>query len=301
MRAKVTYPGAYHHIMNRGIRGENILYGDKMKLDFLKILNQKAKLHRVKIFAYCVMDNHYHLVIEDSESRLSDFMKHLNGHYGKNYRSKVRGKGYVFQGRYKSILIQDDSYLMMVIAYVLLNPIRANSVDNVDNYPWSSIREYFTNELSKITCNDYVEKLFQSKENLWSFLSDWIGKELPVKKSRYGNFLGGDEFIQGSLDKFNRRRHNKESYRKRKKDYVLRTPNEVVRNFEDEISRKIEDIKVHTKKGKNLRNKLLIMLREEAGLKYSEIIKYKPFRSLKYSSLGKLYKRAKEEISEGKL
>lgn len=301
MRAKVTYPGAYHHVMNRGIRGENILYSDKMKLDFLRILKQKAKLHRVKIFTYCVMNNHYHLVIEDSESRLSDFMKHLNGHYGKYYRSKVRGKGYVFQGRYKSILIQNDSYLMMVIAYVLLNPIRANLVDNVNNYSWSSIGEYFTGESSKITCNDYIEELFQNKENLLDFLSDWTGKELLVKKSRYGNFLGGDEFIYESLDKFNRRRHNKESSRKRRKDYVLRTPDEVIRNFEHGISRKIGDIKVHTKRGKNLRNRLLIMLREEAGLKYNEIINYKPFHSLKYSSLGKLYKRAKEGIREGKL
>lgn len=301
MRAKITYPGAYHHVMNRGIRGEDILSDDKMKDEFLRILKRKANLHRIKVFTYCIMDNHYHLIIEDRESRLSDFMKHLNGHYGKYFRRRAGGKGYVFQGRYKSILIQDDTYLMMAIAYVLLNPIRAGIDNNPYDYRWSSIGEYFTNESSNITNNEDVEELFQSKENLGNFLSDWIGKDLPVKETRYGNFLGGEGFIQESLDKFNRRRDNEESSRKRKKDYILRTPDEIVRNFEDEIGKKIEEIKVHRRKGKHLRNKLLIMLREEAGIKYSEIIKYKPFRSLKYSSMGKLYKRTKEKIDESKL
>lgn len=296
MRAKITFRGAYHHVMNRGIRGENIFYEDKMKFAFLEILKQKARLHRIKIFAYCIMDNHYHLAIEDSDSRLSDFMKHLNGHYGKYYRWNAGGKGYVFQNRYKSILIQDDSYLMTVIAYVLLNPVRAELVDDVYDYLWSSIGDYFTDESSGITFNEYVEELFQSKKNLLNFLSDWVGKELDIRKNRYGKFIGGEEFIGESLDKFDRRKDDEESLRKRKNDYILRTPDEVISNFEDEIGKKISNIKVQTRKGKRLRNKLLIKLREEAGLKYREIITYKPFRSLKFSSLGQIYKRAKENI-----
>ena len=132
-RARITYKGAYHHAMNRGHEGKPIFLKDRDKEFFLKLLVETSKILKIRILAYCLMNNHYHLVLENSSGRMSDFFKQLNGQFGTHYRQKNKGRGYVFQDRYKSMLIQDDSYLLMVIGYVLNNPVRAGLVNNFLN------------------------------------------------------------------------------------------------------------------------------------------------------------------------
>ena len=141
-RARLTYPGAFHHVMNRGIRGEYIFPDDGDKRTFLAILSKKAKLLGVRLIGYCVMNNHYHVLLENSSGRMSSLLKVVNGAYGIYYRRKHGGKGYVFQNRFKSTLIQDDSYLRLAILYLLQNPVRAGLVANCIEYPWSSAGEY---------------------------------------------------------------------------------------------------------------------------------------------------------------
>jgi REP element-mobilizing transposase RayT len=103
-----------------------------------------AKNLKIKILAYCIMANHYHLILENSSGRMSDFFRQLNGNYGMIYRKLYGEHGYVFQGRYKSTLIQADAYLRIAIRYALLNPVRAGLVTKFDNYIWSSANEYFS-------------------------------------------------------------------------------------------------------------------------------------------------------------
>ena len=121
-RERITYPGAYHHIRNRGYDGNDIFKGDQNKCQFLDYLEWAAKQMKIRLFAYCVLDNHYHVVLENSSGRMSDFAKLLNGQYGMYYRKMVGGKGYVFQGRFKSTIIEDDSYLIRSIDYCLKTP-----------------------------------------------------------------------------------------------------------------------------------------------------------------------------------
>ena len=104
----------------------------------------------IRIFAYCVMDNHYHLVLENSSGRMSDFLKLLNGQYGMYYRKMYGGKGYVFQSRFKSTIIENDGYLIQSIEYLLQNPVRAGIVPHAGNYIWSSFGYYFSNQKTKI-------------------------------------------------------------------------------------------------------------------------------------------------------
>jgi putative transposase len=111
--------------VNRGHGRERILANDADKKVFLDILTEASKRLKIRVLAYCLMDSHYHLVIENSSGRMADFFKLLNGDYGTYYRKRHGGNGYIFQGRYKSTLIQDDGYLMMAISYVLANPVRA--------------------------------------------------------------------------------------------------------------------------------------------------------------------------------
>ncbi|MEA1912755.1 MAG: transposase [candidate division WOR-3 bacterium] len=294
--SRVTYKGAYHHVMNRGIEGKNIFLDNKSKEYFLKLLKEKRKILKVRILAYCVMDNHYHLVLQNSSGRLSDFMRQLNGQYGINYRKKNGGRGHVFQDRYKSTLIQEDPYLSMAVVYVLLNPVRAGIIKNPYEYRWSSIGEYFKENRDKIVDNKYVEHIFQSKEVFEELLGEWSGKELPIKKTRYGEIIGREDFEQDAIKKFDRRKGKGYSRRMRKEDYIFESPEEVIEKFEQEKGIKITGIRVDTFEGKNLRSELMVRLKDIAGLKYKEIMKYSPFRPLKYSSLGKLYKRAKDRL-----
>ncbi|HUT65127.1 MAG TPA: transposase [Spirochaetota bacterium] len=108
--ARVTYSGAYHHIMGRGVDGKNIFPNDELKRYFLEIIREKSMQLKIRIFAYCLMDNHYHLILQNSSGMLAGFIGQLNGQYGKR-----GGMGYVFQGRYKSTLIQEYPYLSVSI------------------------------------------------------------------------------------------------------------------------------------------------------------------------------------------
>jgi len=94
----------------------------------------------IRLFSYCVMDNHYHLVLENSSGRMSDCLRLLNGQYGMYYRKMYGGKGYVFQSRFKSTIIENDGYLIKSIAYLLQNPVRAGIVAIARNYIWSSVK-----------------------------------------------------------------------------------------------------------------------------------------------------------------
>ena len=95
-RIRVTYPGAFHHVMNRGYDGKSIFPEDGDKNCFLKLLNEASQRLKIKILAYCVLDNHYHLELQNSTGRMTDCLKLLNVKYGSYYRKIYGGKGYVF-------------------------------------------------------------------------------------------------------------------------------------------------------------------------------------------------------------
>ena len=125
-----------HHTMNRGHDGTDIFCGNKNKNQFIDYLAESSTKLKIKIFAYCVMDTHYHLVLENSNGKMSEFMKRLNGHYGSYYRMVSGGKGYVFQERFKSTLIDRDAYLLQSIAYLLRKPNRNVTMMRITRHQW---------------------------------------------------------------------------------------------------------------------------------------------------------------------
>jgi len=294
MRAvRVTYSGAYHHVMSRGVDDKNIFPNDELKQYFLEIAREKSMKLKIRIFAYCIMDNHYHLILQNSSGMLSRFMRQLNGQYGIHYRKKEGGTGYVFQGRYKSTLIQEYPYLTVSILYVLLNPVRAGLVENPHDYKWSSIDEYF--KINKICVTDryFVEDILESKETMKQLIEEWSDRKLPSKKTRYGKVIGNDTFEKSAIKRYDRRRIEGESLRMRKNDYNFISPERVIGSFERNKGIKMEGIKLNTLQGKKLRSELLLLLKDISGLTYKEIARYQIFKSMKYFSLGKVYQRSK--------
>ncbi len=296
-KARVTYKDAYHYIMNYGFEEKGIFSDSGSKSYFLKLLKEKSEKLKIRLLAYYIADNYYCLVLQNSSGRLSDFMRELNSQYAINYRQKEGNKGYVFQGRYKSILIQEGQYLKKAIIHVLSSPVREKIKDNPYNYEHSSIREYFNNKKSSIIDREYVEKTFQNKTAFDKLLEKLKTKELPVKRTRFGDLIGGENFREKAMGKFDRRDNGAgKSKRRRKGDYIFDTVDNVIEDFEKKRDIKLDEIKTHTKAGKELRSELLVTLKDKAGLRYKEIIDMPIFHPLKYSSLGQLYKRAKDKL-----
>jgi REP element-mobilizing transposase RayT len=135
---RIEYEGAVYHITTRGNARRPIFKDNKDLLNFLNILQQVNKRYNWICHAYCLMNNHYHLVIETPDGNLSRGMRQLNGVYTQAFNKRHKRVGHIFQGRYKAILIQKESHLLEVCRYVVLNPVRAKMVEQPEQWKWSS-------------------------------------------------------------------------------------------------------------------------------------------------------------------
>jgi REP element-mobilizing transposase RayT len=279
--------------MNRGYGGENIFPDDGAKTRFLEILDESSTLYRMRLFVYCIMDNHYHLILQNSSGKLSEFMKYLNGEYGAYFRKRTGGSGYVFQGRFKSTLIQEESYMNVAIIYTLLNPVRALITRNPWDYKWSSINEYFYGKSETFLDREFVRELFGNVSVLKDLLREWRERDLSVKTTRLGNVLGDEKFIETAKRKFERRKTRSKTARRRLQEHDFELAENVVSDFEKKIGISISEIDTSTRAGTKMRNDLLVLLKERAGLTYTEIVRYPLFQSLKHYSLSHLYRRTK--------
>jgi putative transposase len=137
---RIEYPGAVYHITSRGDRREPIAKDDLDRATFLTVLSQAFDRFDAHAWAYCLMGNHYHLVIRTRQANLSRLMRHINGVYTQSFNRRHQLSGHLFQGRFKAILVDSESYLLEVCRYVDLNPVRAQMVGSPDAYAWSSYR-----------------------------------------------------------------------------------------------------------------------------------------------------------------
>ena len=125
---RIEYPDAVYHITSRGNARNEIFADDQDRDNFLTVLGVVVKRYNWLCHAYCLMDNHYHLMIETPDANLSRGMRQLNGVYTQKYNWRHSKTGHIFQGRYKSILVEKENYLLELCRYVVLNPVRANMV-----------------------------------------------------------------------------------------------------------------------------------------------------------------------------
>ncbi|MCP4219577.1 MAG: hypothetical protein GY765_33395, partial [bacterium] len=222
---------------------------------------------------------------------MSDFLRLVNGQYGMYYRTLEGGKGYSFQSRYKSTLIENDAYLLQSILYLLRNPVRAGIVHAADNYNWSSAQLYYSSPKSKIADTEFVNELFGCKEEFLSALHAMINREPNVLITKYGEVMGSESFPGSALKKHNRRkRSTRQSLGVQRKDEHNFDPVEkVLWEFERITGVSYGAIDTKTAAGKRLRAKHLVYLKERAGLKYKEIGEFDIFGDLKFTSLRSIY------------
>ena len=203
---RLEYDGALYHVTSRGNEKKPI-FRDEIDRDiFLEILTTVNKRYNWLCHAYCLMNNHYHIVIETPDGNLSKGMRQLNGVYTQAFNKRHHRVGHIFQGRYKAILIQKDSHLLEVCRYVVLNPVRAKAVKNPEEWEWSSYRATAGLEKSHSCLTiDWVLSQFGSKTGLArqrykEFVKAGIGEE-PIWSNLKGQiFLGEDTFVEKFMD-----------------------------------------------------------------------------------------------------
>lgn len=135
---RIEFSGAVYHVTARGDRRELIYEDDKDRQMFLDTLADVVTHHNWLCHGYCLMSNHYHLIVETPDANLSKGMRQLNGIFSQASNRRHRRVGHVFQGRYKAIVVDKDSYLLALTRYVVLNPVRAEMVAHPEDWPWSS-------------------------------------------------------------------------------------------------------------------------------------------------------------------
>ena len=141
---RIEYPGAWYHVMNRGRRAEEIFNDKRDYQMFVNLLKETSEMWNIWIVGYCLMPNHYHILIKTPDANISRSMRHLNGVYTQRFNSRHQYDGQLFRGRYKSILVSGDIYLLQLLRYIHRNPLKSGLVDNLKDYTWSSHKGYLS-------------------------------------------------------------------------------------------------------------------------------------------------------------
>lgn len=136
----MEFAGALYHVTSRGDGREDIYLDETDRQLFYRVLSEVCKQFNWLIHAECQMTNHYHLLMETPEPNLAQGMRQLNGVYTQRFDRRHQRVGHVFQGRYKAIIVQKETYLLELARYIVLNPVRARMVRAAKNWPWSSYR-----------------------------------------------------------------------------------------------------------------------------------------------------------------
>jgi len=179
----------FHHVVNRGIERSNVYKSDEDKNKFLEIVCKACKIYKVNIHDYCLMDNHYHLLIETTSENLSLFMRQINSNYAKYYNKKYKRSGYLWQGRYSSWYISDEEYLYDLFRYIEQNPIKAKMSQRIGEYPFTLLATILSANQEIIECAKHSKLKNEIEyegiqEHLEMRLSKKELKELEVRQNK---------------------------------------------------------------------------------------------------------------------
>ena len=139
---RIEYPGALYHVLSRGNGGQDIFLTNDDRHQFLALLEDLSDRFNIDIFAYVLMGNHYHLLLKTKDANLSKAMQWFGTTYTRKFNLNHHTSGHLFQGRFKSIIVENDLYLLRLSCYIHRNPLKAGIVDRLSDYPWSSYKFY---------------------------------------------------------------------------------------------------------------------------------------------------------------
>lgn len=199
---RLEFEGAYYHITSRGDQRGKIFFDVRDRERFLEILKRTKERYGYLLHAYALMDNHYHLFIETPKANLSQIMQNINTSYTVYVNKRHKRYGHLFQGRFKGIIVDKDTYLMVLTRYIHLNPVRAGIVKRPEDYRWTSYMEYIGAGKEKELLVDITETLScfsktkgTAMKAYREFINDGIGEEdNPLEDVEAGIVVGSNRF-----------------------------------------------------------------------------------------------------------
>ncbi|MEA2013896.1 MAG: transposase [Thermodesulfobacteriota bacterium] len=216
---RIQFEDACYHVTCRGNARQDIFLDDSDRLFFLGLLQRSSEIYQVRILAYALMTNHFHLLVKTPLANLQEFMRHFNISYTSHFNKNHRRVGHLYQGRYKSFLIDADNYLMEVSRYIHLNPVRVRAQDSLslterqqslNRYPWSSYPGYISESQRKslITYSDVLHYFGDdnsgARQQYAQFVEDGLSEDIesPLAKGKGHGIIGTSEFIERIKNRF---------------------------------------------------------------------------------------------------
>src|ERR1035437_3085187 len=205
---RIGYSGALYHLTLRGSARGEIFLDDTDREIFLNVLGAVVERFGWRIHAYCLMGNHYHLLAETPQPNLSHGMRWLNGVYTQRFNRRHERVGHVFQGRFKSILVERDSYLLELARYIVLNPVRAGLANAPDRWCWSSYRATIGEQEAPpwLSVNWILGQFGPSeahaRDRYRQFVAAGLDQASPWRNLRGQVLLGTEPFVQALTPKF---------------------------------------------------------------------------------------------------
>lgn len=200
---RIQYPGAVYHLTSRGNARQPIYLREDDRQRFCRLLAHVTTRYRWRCHAYCLMDNHYHLLVETLDATLAVGMRQLNGLYTQQFNRSHSRVGHVFQGRYTAILVEKDTHLLELCRYVVLNPVRARMVPEPAAWPWSSYRATVGDTAAPTwLTTDWILRQFgtsrpSAQQQFRTFVREGLTAPSPWERLRGQIFLGSEAFCQG--------------------------------------------------------------------------------------------------------
>jgi putative transposase len=223
---RLEYPGAVYHITCRGNERRSIFKDNQDRESFLDILVQSQKIYDIRLFAYVLMDNHFHLLLETPLGNLSQFMRRFNITYTSYFNRSHNRVGHLFQGRYRSILVEKESYLSELSRYIHLNPVRTKEKeskppeekwDYLVNYTWSSLKGYLAKKNKEpfleysLVLADFGGDDSPGRRAYRKRIKEDLSDKLEIKKKVVGQaILGEDHFIKWVKETLDPKRRDRE-------------------------------------------------------------------------------------------
>ena len=301
---RIEYPDAWYHVMNRGRQGESVFRKQNDYHIFIELLKETVDMWNLRVGAYCLIPNHYHLLIQTPDANLSRCMRHLNGVYTQRFNRNHLFDGQLFRGRYKAILVEGDSYLLELVRYVHRNPFAAGLVKVIDKYPWSSHQGYLSDAKKwNWLYKDFILSLFSNEKAVSrKIYKDFVSKEIPEEINRiFGrknlpSALGSKNFLNWVKDSFFlRKRHKDVPESKSLSPDAARIKEEVCRSYG--VSR---DALYISRRGisNEPRNVAIYLLRTLRGDNLEEI--GRDFNINRFSSASSVVERMKGRVSKNR-
>ncbi|MFQ5683981.1 MAG: transposase [Candidatus Binatia bacterium] len=298
---RIEYPGAYYHVMNRGLARSNIFLDNHDRQRFLTLIGEVSKLWKIEVYVYCLMGNHYHLLLQTPNGGLSRAMRHLDGVYTQGFNRAHRRDGPLLRGRYRAILIDAEEYLLAVARYIHHNPVGARIVSNMDHYRWSSHYGYLAKRKAPewLNTDSILSRFGQGRRGLMqyqSFMHSKVEKEIQeyYTKAYFRPVLGSKVFVQGVMEKIGKSAEVDGEKPESRRVFGWEIE-EIVRATAKVYGKTVLDLRVKRRGEQNeARSMAMYLCRTLGGHKLTEIGKVVGLE--KYSSVSTAYLRVKERM-----